>query len=389
MELDELFVTLTHGAASLLAPDSLLVEDASTRELERSTIEELSAAQKASECVIPGDIILITSPGPFYAFCRGVCNSYYDHAAVVLDATTVLHIGPPLARRMQLLRVLLPKRQPTIFRPALDNVQRAEFIASIAALEGSRYDLTRAYGLMLRLTLKHFKLTPLPSMAPLAPPFKAWICTDAIIFALANCCPAFLTALSPPAASSPSRVVPSLSQKEDVHQSLVGPPPSLDLHQLGSFTFNDFATVRHVFPSLLTRQMLPTALYTTRPPRTVPWLTLVQSLHHAPARASLRRHAQQALVACTARWSDVVCEEYEAFQQERGASLYPHHSPRTKARLVIYLLVLMLLVKKRAWVSALCTRTAQVLLMKKILTTVLERLAATPNPRTALTLSKL
>ena len=90
-----------------------------------------------------GDIILMSTPGRFYAFGREMCGMIYDHAVVVIDEDSVLHIGPPVARRLSLQRILLPKRQPVVLRPRLNEKEKRSFVNAMADLEGCHYDLSR------------------------------------------------------------------------------------------------------------------------------------------------------------------------------------------------------------------------------------------------------
>ena len=136
-----------------------------------SSVQDRQVAETVAQQVKPGDIIFVTTPGQFYAFWRNITNNMHDHAVrcmslccneaqlrsqvVVLDAETVLHIGPPRARKLPLQRLLLPKRQPAILRPKLSPSERDHFVGAMKSLEHCTYDLGRAYRVILRLALDH------------------------------------------------------------------------------------------------------------------------------------------------------------------------------------------------------------------------------------------
>lgn len=182
---DALFSTTLSTAAKLIAPDSLAND--SVRELEFVSEKDRQIAQDAADLVQPGDIIFVTTPGRFYAFWRRITNNLHDHAVVVIDKETVLHVGPPRARKLQLQRLLLPKRQPAILRPNLTPEQRECFVDSMKQLEHCTYDIIRAYRLIVRLALDHlYSIKPLRPLKPCDWKYRSWICSDAILYLLAD-----------------------------------------------------------------------------------------------------------------------------------------------------------------------------------------------------------
>ena len=64
-------------------------------------------------------------------------------AVVLEDATRVLHVGPPSAKVLPLQRLLLPKRQPVVFRVRMTDAERRKFLSCVRQLVGCRYDIVR------------------------------------------------------------------------------------------------------------------------------------------------------------------------------------------------------------------------------------------------------
>ena len=97
--------------------------------------------------ILPGDFILIQTPGAIYKSIRKVLDASYDHMAVLLDKDTVLHISPPAIRKISSNVFLMKKRNPIIIRANLTNTQREAFVKSLENTLGYGYD----YGVLFSL----------------------------------------------------------------------------------------------------------------------------------------------------------------------------------------------------------------------------------------------
>uniref|UniRef100_H3HC30 Isochorismatase-like domain-containing protein n=1 Tax=Phytophthora ramorum TaxID=164328 RepID=H3HC30_PHYRM len=188
------------------------------------------------------DLIFITTSGLVYSVGRYLTENAYDHVVVVLDENTVLHVGMPSVKLMPLERLLLPQRQPVVLRVPMPDEELQLFLRCARQLLGCRYDVARAYQLMLRLVLKRMTgSTPLPRL-PLDVKSNAWICSDSIIVLLAGCCKGFREALA------------KARQETD-----------LDIFTLGSASMTDFQRIRRVQPDIISRVPLPVVNYTLAP----------------------------------------------------------------------------------------------------------------------------
>jgi len=136
--------------------------------------------KKNVEVVRPGDLIFTRTPGNFYSFFRILANNSYDHMVVVLDKTTVLHIGPNRIRRLSLPIILDPLRKPFVLRPSFTGDEnREKFLAECTALLGRDYDTIRVYQILIVLALKNFLKVELP-LTPCNDNATKWTCTDAM-----------------------------------------------------------------------------------------------------------------------------------------------------------------------------------------------------------------
>ncbi|KAI9905725.1 hypothetical protein PsorP6_014198 [Peronosclerospora sorghi] len=193
----EALSALAAAATQVLAPNSLQFNE---QEFQRSSKEAQDAAREAMKLVQPGDLIFITTSGLVYSVGRYLTENDYDHVqkkkrfftvafnvvglaqVVVLDDRTVLHIGMPSVKLMPLERLLLPQRQPVVLRVPMSETERQLFLSCARQLIGCKYDVTRAYELVVRLALKRLTgSSPLPKLS-LDVKSNAWICTDAVMY---------------------------------------------------------------------------------------------------------------------------------------------------------------------------------------------------------------
>ncbi|ETV66735.1 hypothetical protein, variant [Aphanomyces astaci] len=225
------------GLLELLAPDSLSVNG---NELDHASQDEREAAAHAATQTKPGDIILVTTGGFVYSTGRYLTQQPWDHALLVVDATKALHVGFPRICYVSLERVLLPKRQPAIYRvPSIHASPNAQTLLQKYAqlMQDTPYDLARAILLGRHLMLEHlFNIQPTTRTA--APPRRAWVCTDAILSLLAVCSPTF-------------------------HRQLKANTPRLHLSKLGIASLKDFQTLHH--HSVLDRVPLPPYNFNVQP----------------------------------------------------------------------------------------------------------------------------
>ncbi|CAK4704725.1 unnamed protein product [Aphanomyces euteiches] len=158
---------------------------------------------------------------------------------LVVDDTKALHVGYPRVCYVSLERVLLPKRQPAIYRvPSISQSPQAQALLQRYAelLQDAPYDIPRALVLIRNLSVEHlFNIKP---SSNLSPPRKAWVCTDAIISLLAACSPEF--------------------QKQVKQHS-----KRLHLSRIGTASLKDFLTLHH--HSVIDRVPLPPIDYNVQP----------------------------------------------------------------------------------------------------------------------------
>ncbi|CAH0475080.1 unnamed protein product [Peronospora belbahrii] len=218
---------LALSVAQVLAPNSLQFNE---HEFQRSPKEAQDAAHEAAKLVKPGDLIFITTSGLVYSVGRYLTGNAYDHVVVVLDEHMVLHVGTPSVRLMPLERLLLPQRQPVVLRVLMSETELQLFLRCARQLIGCKYDVARAYQLMLRLTLKRLAgSSPLPRL-PLDVKSNAWICSDSIVVLLTGCCTAFQKAL--------------IKARQETE---------LDIFTVGSASMTDFQRIRRIQPDIISR----------------------------------------------------------------------------------------------------------------------------------------
>jgi uncharacterized membrane protein YgcG len=226
---------LMKTGARLFAPDSLMLPD--EYDNETASPQELRAVDEAASHVQPGDIILVTTPGPFYSFWRSIAASGHDHAVVVVSETHCMHVGPPRARKLLLKRLLFPKRKPTIFRPKLTEEELKRFMMDIEWLENSRYNIERAVTLLLKLAFKNkLHVNYGATLRPAGDNTSSWICTDAVMVALCR-------------SSAQIRAAAGAVQ------------PPLDMLAHGSCTLTDVSRLAFSNPELLQHVHLPVRMY--------------------------------------------------------------------------------------------------------------------------------
>jgi hypothetical protein len=80
---------LQQSILPLLAPGSLAIDKNGLTEEEQSMRDHLKTNPQA---VLPGDIILVTTPGAFYQFFRTITGSAHDHVAIVINNGLSLHV---------------------------------------------------------------------------------------------------------------------------------------------------------------------------------------------------------------------------------------------------------------------------------------------------------
>ena len=134
--------------------------------------------------VEPGDLVLVQSPGRFYAATRRLLGNPYDHIAVVVGAGQTLNIDKPRARLLPAARLLRASLHPLVLRPSWPSAAaRDAFVAWIEQLAGREYDVARTLRLLGRLALRRVARISRPLARPV-PDQPRWICTDAVLLGL-------------------------------------------------------------------------------------------------------------------------------------------------------------------------------------------------------------
>ncbi|KAF0698621.1 Aste57867_10778 [Aphanomyces stellatus] len=301
------------GLLEILAPDSLSVNG---NELEHASQEERDAASLAIGLTKPGDIILVTTGGFVYSTGRYLCQQPWDHALLVVDSTKALHVGYPRVCYVSLERVLLPKRQPAIYRvPSIADSPDAQATIQKYAeqMQDTPYDIPRALALIRTLTMEHM-LNVKPS-SRVQPPRKAWICTDAILSLLAACSPAF-----------------QLQLKKHSKR--------LHLSQIGIASLKDFLTLHHL--SAIDRVPLPPYNFKVQPQPTFDMQYVVQKLVDLPSPMAVWDRFNELLDGFTA------------------AVAYQHPAKLEKQlKSMVYAVLLLVLLKKHALVLQTVHRALQ------------------------------
>lgn len=171
----------------------------------------------------PGDLILVQSPGRFFAACRRAVGSPYDHVAVVVSDGRTLNIDKPSSRYLSAARLLREELKPLVLRPRWQSrASQAAFVEWIEGLEGYRYDTPRTLRLIGSLAVERLLGVAWP-LPPAAREQTAWICTDAVWLGLLACEPTF-------------RELPTAS---------------FAFHTLGAGTTNDFLRLAREHPHVM------------------------------------------------------------------------------------------------------------------------------------------
>ncbi|KAG6617434.1 ATP-binding Cassette (ABC) Superfamily [Phytophthora cinnamomi] len=320
---------LVSSAAQVLAPNSLQFNE---HEFQRSPKEAQDAAREAAKLVKPGDLIFITTSGLVYSVGRYLTENAYDHVVVVLDESTVLHVGMPSVKLMPLERLLLPQRQPVVLRVPMPEPELQLFLRCARQLIGCKYDVARAYQLMLRLALKRMTgSSPLPRL-PLDVKSNAWICSDSIIVLLAGCCTAFREAL-----------VKARQETE------------LDIFTLGSASMTDFQRIRRIQPDIISRVPLPVVNYTLTP-RKRSWRAYI------PEVVRFAQSVQDG----TLKWPLLAPEVFPKVH-EIAASIPPTSWPvKRKLQIFSYVVVLLLMLRRGLTVKRVLLRAVEVLMLRYV-----------------------
>ncbi|KAG7398310.1 hypothetical protein PHYBOEH_011305 [Phytophthora boehmeriae] len=309
---------LAKSAAQLLAPNSLQFNE---NEFQRSSKEEQEAAREAAKLVKPGDLIFITTSGLVYSVGRYLAENAYDHVVVVLDEKTVLHVGMPTVKLMPLERLLLPQRQPVVLRASIEGEELQLFLRCARQLLGCKYDVARAYQLMLRLVLKRaLGSSPLPKL-PLDVKSNSWICSDSIML---------LSGIS-----------------KSSGQGTAG------RHTSASMT--DFERIQRVQPGILSRVPLPVVNYTLTP-------------HKRSWRAYIPEIVQfaQNIQNGRTRWPLLAPEVFPKVH-EMVASLPPTSlSVKNKVQVLGYAIVFLMLLRRGITVKKVLLRAVEVLMLQYV-----------------------
>ena len=153
-----LFDRVAAGIVSLLVPDSLLLEGGEKwgAQARGNGGDAKRSHEKSTRFpgIQVGDIILTRTPGAIMQVARGVANSPFDHAVVVVGEGTVVHVSPPQVRLLRLSVILQEKRSPLLLRPALSKEERDVFISTVTSFVGEKYNASRAVALLSRLILE-------------------------------------------------------------------------------------------------------------------------------------------------------------------------------------------------------------------------------------------
>ncbi|KAE9048712.1 hypothetical protein PR003_g365 [Phytophthora rubi] len=320
---------LAASAVQVLAPNSLQFNE---HEFQRSPKEAQEAAREAAKLVKPGDLIFITTSGLVYSVGRYLTENAYDHVVVVLDESTVLHVGMPSVKLMPLERLLLPQRQPVVLRVPMPEPELQLFLRCARQLIGCKYDVARAYQLMLRLVLKRMTgSTPLPRL-PLDVKSNAWICSDSIIVLLAGCCKAFREAL-----------VKARQETE------------LDIFTLGSASMTDFQRIRLIQPGIISRVPLPVVNYTLTP-RQRSWRAYI------PEMVRFAQSVQDG----TLKWPLLAPEVFPKVH-EIATAIPPTSWPvKRKIQVLGYVIVFLTMLRRGLTVRRVLLRAVEVLMLRYV-----------------------
>ncbi len=178
---------------------------------------------------LPGDLLLVRTPGKTFGVGRHLMGSPYDHVAVIVRGDHALNIVHPRVVRTPLRTMLQPRRAPVLLRPGWpDLTARDRFVDALEHLADAPYNLRRGTSLVLRLALRRALGLRLP-LSPASLGGPRYICTDTTLLGLSAALPSFEEAL---------RTLP------------------LDFGALRSATTDDFLRIADLRPDLLRREPL-------------------------------------------------------------------------------------------------------------------------------------
>ncbi|KAG7385043.1 hypothetical protein PHYPSEUDO_001979 [Phytophthora pseudosyringae] len=358
---------LATSAAQVLAPNSLQFNE---HEFQRSPKEAQDAAREAAKLVKPGDLVFITTSGLVYSVGRYLTENAYDHVVVVLDERTVLHVGMPSVKLMPLERLLLPQRQPVVLRVPMPEAELQLFLRCARQLIGCKYDVARAYQLMLRLVLKRLTgSTPLPRL-PLDVKTNAWICSDSIMMLHR-----IQRSLNQGEARDRSRFVTltiavllrGLTNGLYLGCILAARTTSPDIFTLGSASMTDFQRIRRIQPDIISRVPLPVVNYTLAP-RNRSWRAFV------PEAVRFVQSVQDG----TLKWPLLAPEIFPKVH-EFAASMPPASWPvKRKIQALGYVIVLLLMLRRGLTVKRVLLRAVEVLMLRYVAHHVMLHLQSSP-----------
>jgi len=145
-----------------------------------------------------GDLVLVASTGVVYGTMRSITGQMHDHAVVVLDSSTVLHVSPPTIRTMPLHKVLMSSKKPLVLRPRLTKQERKKFLSDLRGLIGKKYSILDLFSSLGYLSFSNlgFPIGKVLFKHSEKPARKTWICTDAVLQTLSNNSPSFMQAIN-------------------------------------------------------------------------------------------------------------------------------------------------------------------------------------------------
>ncbi|KAL4472285.1 hypothetical protein ABPG72_011646 [Tetrahymena utriculariae] len=197
IKINEIVDKLMQNLVKLISPDSMAFNEENFKQY---TMKEFIQSEELKKEIQPGDIVLTKTSSNVYGIVRKMMDSEYDHVSVFLDQQNVLHISPPKVRIIPSNIFLMRRMGPFIIRPNLDTQERNYFIDRLKTFENQSYDykgLIRIFGLK---TIQHlFNMSSSSSYLlynlDKAKTMKRKICTDLIIFTLAQSSKKFMEAL--------------------------------------------------------------------------------------------------------------------------------------------------------------------------------------------------
>ncbi|KUF94555.1 hypothetical protein AM587_10007906 [Phytophthora nicotianae] len=379
---------LATSAAQVLAPNSLQFNE---HEFQRSPKEAQDAAREAAKLVKPGtcscgrcgivtarwvlrlidagDLIFITTSGLVYSVGRYLTENAYDHV---------------------------------VLRVPMSEGELQLFLRCAKQLIGCKYDVARAYQLMLRLALKRVTgSTPLPRL-PLDVKSNAWICSDSIMYVsavypttmmqllqiwtermscthgmdsvlLAGCCKGFREALVKARQETDlGSFVLSAARNRFLANFALLRYLAIDIFTLGSASMTDFERIRRIEPSIISRVPLPVVNYTLAP-RKRSWRAYVPEVV---------RFAQS-MQAGTLKWPLLAPEIFPTVH-EFAASIPPTSWPvKRKIQVLGYVIVFLLMLRRGLTVKRVLLRAVEVLMLRYVAHHVMLHLQSSPAFGTA------